>query len=316
MGKTDPGTIVVVGPGALGCLLAAALDREAPGKACLLDHDAQRAALLRAGGISLETAGGPEWHAVPVFTDPGLIGPAQMILLCVKTTALPGLLPTLAPLASGNTLLLAFQNGMDHIASLQQSGLAGAWGLAVTTAGAHLIGPGQVRLAGAGRFLLGFSDAAGSGARATLALLTHLLNRAGLPAAMVPDIMTHVWNKLLINAGINALSALYRCSNGELLKKKETSALLAAAVEEGARVARALGIAIAADPTAMTREVCRATADNLSSMLQDVRRQKKTEIEAINGAIVREAERLGLAAPVNQQLFREVQALEDSYPRG
>jgi len=315
MGETDPGTIVVVGPGALGCLLAAALDREAPGKTCLLDHDARRAALLRAGGIGLETAGRPERRAVPVFTDPGLIGSARLILLCVKTRDLAGLLPTLAPLAGGSTLLLAFQNGMDHITPLRRSGLPGAWGLAVTTAGAHLVGTGQVRLAGAGRFLLGFPEATGTGGGSTLDLLANLLNRAGLPAVVVPDIMTHVWNKLLINAGINALTALYQCSNGELLKTKETSALLAAAVEEGALVARARGIAIVADPVAMTRDVCRTTAANLSSMLQDVRQRKKTEIEAINGAIVREAESLGLAAPVNQQLLQAVQALEDGYSR-
>lgn len=315
MVRTDPGTIVVAGPGALGCLLTAALDRQAPGKTCLLDHDERRADLLRARGVSLEISGRPERHAVPVFTAPGLIGPARLILLCVKAPALPGLLPTLAPLANNDTLLLAFQNGMGHIAPLRQAGLPGAWGLAVTTTGAHLVGPGRVRLAGVGRFLFGFPEAAGGEARATLALLVDLLNRAELPAALVPDIMTHVWNKLLINAGINALTALYRCSNGELLQRKDAGEMLAAAVEEGARVARASGFAIAADPVAMTREVCRATANNLSSMLQDVLRQKKTEIEAINGAIVREAEQLGLAAPVNRHLLQAVQALEDGYPR-
>ncbi|MGV1100671.1 ketopantoate reductase family protein [Thiovibrio sp. JS02] len=305
--------IAVVGPGALGSLLAAALSRKVAGSIMVLDHDSGRAALLQRHGLILEYPEGIVQAPVFAATDPATIGPVDLVLLCVKSPTVAGILPSLSPLLSANSLLLAFQNGISHLALLEKTALPGAWALAVTSLGATLLAPGRVRFGGSGQTVLGFSGKAAAAAQAKLEAAAALLNAAGLPTRIEPEIMAQVWNKLLVNAGINALTALNQCKNGELLAKEESRALLVAAVEEAARVARAKGIGIADDPVQRTIAVCRATAENISSMLQDVRKKRRTEIDAINGAVVAEADRLGLAAPVNRQLVSAIKALENSY---
>ncbi len=115
----------------------------------------------------------------------------------------------------------------------------------------------------------------------------------------------------MVNAGINALTALLRVSNGALAEAAEVRALVAQAVAEAAAVAEALGIRLPYDdPLAHVLAVARATGANRSSMLQDVLRGSPTEIAAINGAVLREGRRLGVATPVNQLLAELMAALD------
>jgi len=303
--------VAVVGPGALGCLLAAALAGKTSEKIMVLDHDSKRAALLQHHGITLEYPERNLHASVLATADPAVVGPASLVLLCVKSTAVQASLPSLLPLLDEDSLLLAFQNGIAHIPLLQNAQLPGAWGLAVTSLGATLLAPGRVRFGGAGRTSLGFAAECGKKAEAALLSATILFNAAGIETETSRDILAQAWDKLLVNVGINALTALYQCKNGELLEREETRAVMSAAVEEAAMVARASGIAIAPEPAQRTIAVCRATAGNISSMLQDIRRGRRTEIEAINGAVIARAEELGLAVPVNRELFSAIKALEN-----
>jgi 2-dehydropantoate 2-reductase len=119
-----------------------------------------------------------------------------------------------------------------------------------------------------------------------------------------------VWLKLAANCAINPLSALLRVPNGRLIEDAAARATLAAVAREVGAVAAALGIRLADDPAAAAEEVARLTAHNRSSMLQDVERGVATEIDVLNGAVVREAERLGVAVPENRRLLAAVHALE------
>lgn len=282
----------------------------------MLGHDSQRAALLRHSGLFLEHAGRCEQFPIQAFADARRIGPVDLVLLCVKSPALSRTLPSLLPLLSKNTLLLAWQNGIGHLPLLHEAGLPGLLALAVTSLGAHRVGPGRVRFGGAGATSLGFLDEAPPQARQALQGAAELFRLAGLEVRVEPDILTQVWNKLLVNVGINALTAIHNCTNGALLENGEALAVLRAAVLEAAGVAQAKGIGIAPEPVARTLAVCQATAGNISSMLQDVRSKRQTEIEAINGAVLAEAGRLGIPAPANAELFAAVKALERGYLPG
>jgi 2-dehydropantoate 2-reductase len=144
-----------------------------------------------------------------------------------------------------------------------------------------------------------------------MAALAELFRACGLPADLSDDLESLVWGKLVVNAGINALTALLRVPNGALAESAEATALLAGAVAEAAAVARARGTPLPyADPLAHTLEVARATGANRSSMLQDVLRGSPTEIDAINGAVAREGLRLGVPTPVNSMLAALVGALD------
>ena len=113
--------------------------------------------------------------------------------------------------------------------------------------------------------------------------------------------------------GINALTGITRLQNGELLNHPEIGELLEAAVAEAYSVAKAKGVKLSyEDPVSHTRDICRSTAANRSSMLQDILNHKQTEIDMINGAIVREGAAIGIAAPVNQVLTNLIKFIQKS----
>ena len=119
-----------------------------------------------------------------------------------------------------------------------------------------------------------------------------------------------IWDKLLVNVGINALTAITGLPNGRLPEDPHTCAIMEEAVREGVRVAEAKGVTLTyEDAAAHCAQVARTTALNRSSMLQDMEAARPTEVDMINGAVVREAEKLGLDAPVNRTLTRLVKAL-------
>lgn len=304
--------IAIVGPGALGCLLATALCRTNR-DIWVLDHDSRRAALLQHSGLTLEREGSLEHFPVQITADAKLIGPVPLVLVCVKSPALGRTLPALLPLLTKNSLLLAWQNGIGHLPVLSGAKLPCPVALAVTSLGANMVGPGRVRFGGEGATSLGLLGEASQEAKAAVQEAAELFRMAGLEARVETDILSQVWNKLLVNVGINALTATHDCENGELLRNDEMLAVLRAAVLEAADVALAKGIAIDPDPVDRTMAVCKATAANISSMLQDVRGRRKTEIEAINGAVLEEAVRLGISVPANAALFAAVKSLEKGY---
>lgn len=309
--------IVVIGPGALGCFLATSiLVRATPDQHTslwLLDHSPERAARLGDTGLRLEEAGRIDHCPVQATADPEEIGAADLLFLCVKSGAVAASLEHLAPLLSPTSLLISLQNGIGHLDHLFPWTRPGCAALGVTAQGANLVDSGHVRHAGSGATSIGFPEPAATEENARLARTADLLNRAGWKTETVPDIISLVWDKLMVNTGINALTAIHNCANGELLTIPTARGEMRAAVAEAAAVARAKGISLSSDPIARTEEVCRATATNISSMLQDVRRKRPTEIGAINGAVVAVAEELGLAVPVNRGLTRRVKELESNY---
>jgi 2-dehydropantoate 2-reductase len=239
------------------------------------------------------------------------MGQADIILLCVKSGAVRDGLLLAAKVAAPDGIVVTLQNGIGHLPLLQCLALPTVLG--VTSLGATLTAPGHVRYAGRGPTRLGFATPPQPGVVILVACLAELLCRADIEVVVVDHILEYVWAKLFVNVGINALTAITNCTNGELLATARTRTQLIQAVGEAVAVARASGISVAQDPVEATMEVCRATRHNISSMLQDVRNRKPTEIEAINGAVVREGRRLHVETPVNEELVRSIKAIERAY---
>ena len=307
--------VVVIGPGALGCLLAATLGRTAKGlDLWLLDHKKSRAARLADQGLILEEGNQQYQVKVHVTADPSKTGgSADLFFLCVKAHDTAKSLHKAKPLLTSESLLLTFQNGIAHLPIVSKLGGNHSWAVGVTSQGATLINPGHVRHGGRGITRVGFLESPPSWAMAQLEAAAALLTSAGIETEVVTNIVDHVWNKLLVNVGINPLTAILSCSNGELLDSPSVEARLEAAVQEAALVARAKGIGIVDDPVALTKEVCHATRNNYSSMFQDVLNKRPTEINAINGAVVEEAKELGISVPVNEKLVNEIKEIEKGY---
>ncbi|MDP3695874.1 MAG: 2-dehydropantoate 2-reductase, partial [Desulfocapsaceae bacterium] len=146
-----------------------------------------------------------------------------------------------------------------------------------------------------------------------LSELARILQDAGLDVTLSRDIRSQLWAKLFINAAINPLTALYNRTNGQLLTSCAARSRLKNIVYEAETVARACGIAISVDPLKATLAVCKSTARNISSMLQDRRHQRPTEIDAINGAVIREGKRLGIPTPFNEEVVLLIKKMEEKY---
>lgn len=309
--------VLIIGPGALGCLLAAKLSLG--NELWLLDHDPARAALLDSSGVVLEEGGKETRHFLHVTAKPEQVGTNDLALLCVKSLKVEGAVTSAWPALRKSTLLVALQNGISHLEVLPSLCRSVCWGLGTTSQGATLVGPGHILHRGSGPTWIGLPPRQFGGeqhcrpsCRSSLPLAAETLSAAGIPTEAVHDILPHLWNKLLVNVGINALTAINDCPNGALLDDPMLAELMAAAIAEGAMVAEKLGIKLDREPIAAARQVCRATATNISSMLQDLRAGRPTEIEAINGAVLRLAGTLGMQVPVNEELIRKVRELEKS----
>ncbi|MDP3804499.1 MAG: ketopantoate reductase C-terminal domain-containing protein, partial [Candidatus Omnitrophota bacterium] len=125
-----------------------------------------------------------------------------------------------------------------------------------------------------------------------------------------------IWSKLIINVGINALTAITRLNNGRLIEYEESRSLLRSAVQEATKIVKRKRIKLAYDdPIQKVESVCKGTAQNVSSMLQDVLNKRRTEIEFINGAIIRQGKALGIPTPVNEVLANLVRTIETSYDK-
>ena len=210
-------------------------------------------------------------------------------------------------LAASDTLIIALQNGIGHHDALQR--YASHFAVGITAQGGTLAGRGSVIQGGAGQTVIGYLPSAAKKDIKLLRQIAEVFDNAHIPTLVSNSIINSIWDKLIINVGINALTAIYNCRNGELLGIAPALEDQKMAVLEAARIAAAKGVCLSGDPVEMTVKVCRATSNNVSSMLQDVRKGRHTEIDAINGAIVREGKLLGIPTPVNEKLVKKVKGL-------
>jgi len=308
--------VVLVGPGALGCLLASRLATAPHGgqhRFTLIDHNSTRAQQLSQRGILYRYKDLRQTSRIPVSSSPTETGSADVVILCVKSYDIQNCLRFCTPLLAEGTALLFMQNGISHIgAPLPGPNCLALYG--TTTEGATLTGPGEVLHAGKGLTQIGFlENTTSQKATDTLERLHQLFNSAGLKTRVVDDIRSRLWTKLLVNTGINGLTATLGCTNGELLTLPGIPERMEQLVTEAYRIALAAGIPVPDDAFEITKGVCVKTSGNISSMLQDIRKQRRTEIDAINGAVVAAAKKLGIDAKENRRIVNEVKQLEDQY---
>lgn len=307
--------ILLVGPGALGCLLSAIISKGLAvtgDRLTLLDHNAERADYLNKQGIVYQQGNSRTTVQITASSAPQHLGPVDIVLLCVKSYDVAASLAFCRPLLSETTLVVFLQNGISHLAMLDHLGKAAAV-FGTTTEGATLLGRGHVRHAGSGGTFLGFLHTPDDHSAWLLEKTRAVLAAGGLQVQATGNVLARIWAKLFINVGINALTATLACKNGELLTMPGIDERMQTAVDEAMRIARAEGIEVMDDPYRATRIVCSKTAENVSSMLQDVRNRRRTEIDAINGAVVAKGLHYGIKTPENSLLCRQVKEIEAGY---
>jgi len=296
---------LIVGTGAMGSLFAARL-AGAGHDVTMLGAWKEGLESIRSDGVRFIDAEGREHRlAVHATDDPRECAGARYALVLVKAWQTERAALQLAECLAPDGLAVTLQNGIGNREALIQSLGPGRVALGVTTTGATLLGPGQVKAGGEGLLSIERNPSLGP--------LAEALKSANFNIQIVEDARSLIWGKLVINSAINPLTALLRVPNGELLERPSARELMRTLAHETAQVARAEKIELPfPDPAAAAEDVARRTATNRSSMLQDVQRGAPTEIDAICGAIVQIAQRHHIPAPANRTCWQLVRALHPS----
>jgi 2-dehydropantoate 2-reductase len=302
--------IAVIGAGAMGSLFGGKLSPY--GDVWLVDPWASHVQTLQRDGLRLTELDGTE-SIIPVqaTTDPAAVGGGvDLVIIFVKSHQTAEAAQWARPLLKPDGLALTLQNGLGNLQTITDMLGEARAVQGVTSHGATLLGPGRVRHAGQGPTHIAIQPSIAEHLNAVAALF----RPAGFEIHLSNNLDGLLWGKLVINVGINPLTAILRVPNGVLAELEPASALMAATVDEAVRVAHAKGITLPYDdPQRQVKAVAVATGSNRSSMLSDVLRGVPTEIDVINGAIVREGTRLGIPTPVNQTLVWLIKAIEASY---
>ncbi len=294
--------VTILGTGAMGCLMGYRLAPHA--EVTLLGSWTDAVRAIREQGLRVEDARTAQIARLRATSDPAECSGSDLVLVLVKAWQTESAAERARGVLTADGLALTLQNGLGNYEVLcsvfgERRSAAGA-----TTSGATLVAPGHIRLGGEGAIQLGGHPAIGP--------TRSLFEQAGLQVSVVDDRDSILWGKVIVNAAINPLAALLRVPNGELAARPSARGLMQALAGEAAAVSARLGIALPyADAAQRATEVAQATAGNRSSMLQDVERGRRTEIDAINGAIVSEARKLGMETPLNSAAWQLVRALQE-----
>jgi len=303
--------IAIVGAGAMGSLFGALLS-EGGHEVWLCDIWQDHIDALKQNGLRIEREGHTRNVRLNAASDPRQIGEAGLVLIFVKSTQTRSAAESAAFLAGRNGWLMTLQNGMGNAETIAEHTPANRILAGTTAHGATMLQAGSIRHAGAGPTTVGMWAGGEKGFQIAQQIADHF-TQAGIETAAVEAVRPVLWDKLLVNVGINAITALTGIKNGQILDLESTRALSHASVEEAAAVAQAMGIEVRKDPAEHVFEVAAATAANRSSMGQDVDHHRPTEINAINGFVAREGVRMGISVPVNRALTALVETMQTHY---
>jgi 2-dehydropantoate 2-reductase len=296
--------IGIIGAGAMGSLFGYHLAQRCT--VTMLDDDAEVAAAVARNGLRVNDE---PVRAVQIAERARDLYDSQMLFLFVKAVDTLRALRTFAGELDPVTPVISLQNGVGNEDAIKTA-LGGAVPviLGITTESSHTIEPGRVASSRTGHTIIGSTSASWSIARH----VTEVLTDTGLRATVVHDIRPHLWGKLVVNAAINALSAILDCEAGQIPRDANAARLAEALAEETAEVAAALNINLPfVNPWQYVTEVVAIGADAKSSMAYDLHSGHPSEIDHINGAVVAFGRRTGVATPYNDAMVRLVKAKEE-----
>ena len=305
--------VAVLGAGAVGGYYGGMLAR-AGAPVTLIGRPAQVDAIAR-DGLTIEWADRRETIPVAAATDPAAASDADVVLVCVKSLDTEAAARALQPHLRAETAVLSLQNGVDNGQKLR-SVLAQPVFATVVYVGAVNVAPGVVRHTGRGDLVLGplAHDLARNASLAARAQsLAATFEHAGVPCVASATIEADLWRKLSINCVYNAISAVGHAEYGRILAHGPIRELIPLIVAECVEVARADGVALDEGPLLQASlAVGAAMATQISSTAQDMRRGRKTEIDALNGYVADRGAALGIPAPINRTLHALVKLREES----
>lgn len=292
--------IAVMGAGAVGCYYGGMLARA--GHPVVLIGRPQHVEAIRRDGLLLDTQSFQARVALEASTETAAVAGAELVLFCVKSTDTESAGEAMRPHLPPDALVLSLQNGVDNAARLQAV-LAQQVAATVVYVATEMAGPGHVKHHGRGELVIAPS--------AKSAEIAELLIAAGVPTQVSDNVTGALWAKLILNCAYNALSAISQLPYGRLSQGEGVQAVMRDVVRECLAVAAAGGVTVPGDTWAAVQRIAETMPTQFSSTAQDLARGKRSEIDHLNGYVLRQGEALDVATPVNRVLHTLVKLIED-----
>lgn len=295
----------VLGAGAVGCYYGGMLARA--GRDVVLIGRPLHVAAIGRDGLYMDTLGFKEHVRVGASTSPAAIDGARMVLCCVKSTDTLQAAAEMAPRLAPDAIVLSLQNGYDNAERLQQA-LGRPVHPAVVYVATEMAGPGHLRHHGRGELVIGpFAESAEVVAEFAL---------AGVKVDVADNVAGQLWAKLIINCVYNGLSAITQLPYGRIAPGEGIAGVMEDIVAECLAVATADGVSVPGDIRAAVAGIARSMATQKSSTAHDVAKGKRSEIDHINGYVLKRGAARGIATPVNRTVHALVRLLENRTAQG
>jgi 2-dehydropantoate 2-reductase len=299
--------IAVMGAGAVGCYFGGMLARA--GNDVMLIGRPQHVDAVRRHGLFIETMTFQEHVPLQASEDASSVRGADVVLCCVKSADTERAAADMAPHLDPNTVILSLQNGVDNAERLQAALIAEVATIdpmmvsaAVVYVAAEMAAPGHVRHHGRGELVIAPIAAS--------AELARLFGDAGLPVKVSANVIGELWAKLILNCCFNPMSAITQMPYGRIFQNDGAQAMMRDVVRECLAVAQGAGVTVPGNTWESVEAIARTMPTQLSSTAHDLARGKRTEIDHLNGYVLRKGEVLGIATPVNLALHTLVRLLE------
>ena len=283
--------VAVMGAGAVGCYFGGLLARA--GHDVLFVGRKPHVDAINARGLILETTTFKDTVAARASVEAQAIDQPDLVLVCVKSGDTEAAGKALAGRLTPEATVLSLQNGVDNaerLSAILQRNVEPA----IVYAGVEMAGPGHVKHHGRGELVVGASDSSTE--------ILAALPAAGIPTKALDDIRPALWTKLVVNCAYNALSAIGVLPYGPMMRIEGAREVIASTVAECVDVAKAMGVALPDDILAITLALADSMPNQYSSTAQDISRGKPTEIDFLNGYIVRKGREYGVPTPANLAL--------------
>ncbi len=291
--------IAVMGAGAVGCYYGGLLARA--GHEVVLIGRPQHADAVRRDGLLMETTSFKAHVPMAACTEASGVKGAKVVLFCVKSTDTESAAQEMLPHLEPDAVVLSFQNGIDN-ASRLQAVLPQTVVPVVVYVATEMAGPGHVKHHGRGELVIGpssFNDEC-----------IALFAAAGISAQVSDNVPGALWAKLILNCAYNAMSAITQLPYGRLIQGEGVEAVMRDVAQECLDVAKADGISVPGDTWEAVQRIAKTVPAQYSSTAQDLARHKRSEIDHINGYVIRKGRELGVRTPVNAVLHTIVKLLE------
>jgi 2-dehydropantoate 2-reductase len=312
MKNETPSKIAVMGAGAIGCYFGGMLARA--GVNVTLIGRQKHVGPINQNGLLLQSRDFQEHIRIAATESVAAVRDAQLVLFCVKSVDTEDAAQKMAPYLAPDTVILSLQNGVDNVERVRRH-LKNQVIPVLVYAAAEMPEPGCVRHTGGGNLIIGQTDEFRNNNKSGQQLLSEiamLFIGAGIQVKISENIEADLWTKLVMNCAYNAISALSGARYGQMVAMAEVRTVMGDAVKEVVQVANAKGVRLPESIVEAAIKLADAMPQTTSSTAQDILKGKRTEIDHLNGYVVRLGRGLSIATPVNQTLNVLMKLLEQT----